>query len=59
MSISLHVGDLCGFSGTIGWGDVCMIIKIDEDPFKRVTVYRQDGTIAMISPRFLLRISDD
>ena len=51
----LGPGDLCRLVGTIGWGDVCMVIKTNANGFGGVEILRQDGLTAIIGPSFLSR----
>jgi hypothetical protein len=49
----LKPGDLCKLIGTRGWGDVCVVIKLNANGAGGVEILRQDGKASVIGRSFL------
>lgn len=46
-------GDLCKLVGTTGWGEVCLVIKVNANGAGGVEVLLGSGKIAIIGSAFL------
>ena len=51
--LPLKPGDLCKLIGTRGWGDVCVVIKLNANGAGGVEILRQDGKTGVIGRKFL------
>lgn len=55
----MQPGDLCKLVGTVRWGDLCIVLKLNANGFGITRVLLQNGSIKDISPRFLEVINEE
>ena len=51
-------GDLCKLVGTVGWGEVCLVVRTNANGVGALEVLLQTGRTAIIGQIFLQVISE-
>lgn len=51
-------GDLCKLVGTTGWGEVCLVVRINANGAGGIEVLLETGKTAIIGRTFLQVISE-
>ena len=51
-------GDLCRLAGTTGWGEVCLVIRVNSNGAGGVEVLLETGKTAIIGRAFLQVINE-
>jgi len=54
----MRPGDLCKLVDTRGWGEVCLVIRLNANGAGGIEVLLETGKTAIIGPAFLQVISE-